>query len=622
MAINLTTFPMVYLALIIIIFASTCLAGPVQVDDNSSASPVTRWIQLYETIYKPSDVNNIISRSQLKSILIEMLVIEQKREFKSSLKSLIESRRFNINNFYYLFERSYESNLLLRRDNVTITDLLLQTFDHESNNCTQEYFKLLVDIISTFRHNPIAKALEENRQLQFKHCWHRLMRPVIASANLTLGSRALDPLEKLVLSTSPKANRLLQFRIDLSLAKYRKQSAWLAKYITKFLLNLSSKVDIDKFKRLIERPCASLVNETRAVTEDLLYLLKFTGYKKSYITAEHAFVLNRYLLCNRIIEDIEFIRLVVTKYENVAELDSASSSDTMHSAADDDHDEEEGYDDDVTMNSELMPPDPRLHMNYNLITQQPLSEQTILSNQQQQQQDRSIQLNAVDPNHPNAIVIRVVDTIGKGRQTKYLTMWSDGSETMEKKLYLLTYWPDRLKELLSKKAYDSRVRYEGRHRNDKKGEKSQLDQTDDVDEPAAKRQRLDPTSDIGETELGTDNTLADENIPTESRRKVVKIERTFGRGNSAKYLVVWSDNTMSLEKEPFLSSDYPDVLKSYRIHLRNRRQAAYNNRMAEKIARQRARLITLPHMTQLEPLPRQNPNSDQESNLDDKTKSS
>lgn len=540
--------------------------------------PITTWIGLRTQIYN-ENLKPQLEFDQLKPLLIEISAIEQTDAYKFALKPLIESGTYRINLYKQLLAIAFSDNVLSRPD-ATITDLLLQTFDYDSNDCTESYFNLLYAIQGTFSRSTIIDALHENHELQYRNCWHRLMEPVLASYSV-LGSRNRNFLDKLV--TSAHSNELIEFSLTPGSIKYRKESSRIGRKIARFLKRPSSMRNATEtmdyynkqFERFVYRPCSLLINEMKPIMVDVMKLLKLSFDKrKSFISVEQALFLNTYNQCFRVLNDTEtiksFIREFIEKTRKVSHnLILAHkpniSPESSENAIEDNSQKTKSVTDDMSINSSSN----QIGVNDNLITQQLIptidaQEPVINEAQIPVDESRKRKFGAQFP-----VVVKVDKCVGSGIMTRYPTIWSDGKTTMEEKEYLEEKWPEKLAEQLMEKTMLYRNRYKMRcdALNAEFYEQAKADL-----ENSKKHKRKSKSSDKQDEIKETDQSCELLDEPEQHRDKnlrVIEIGKGIGWAQAIRYPTIWSDGSETMESKPYLVKHWPE-----QYDLQQKKQAA------------------------------------------------
>lgn len=560
---------MFYLCLVVVcILASQCLAaGPGQntIDGNVSTSPgpLTRWINLNKKLYEENSDRPNYGPADLKIILDEMSQIEQTEAFKFGMKPLIESGSYQIKQYGQLVNQSYNSNLLIDPDQ-TITDLLLQTFDFDSNDCTIEYFSQLNEIHETFKQTPIAEALLDNREQQTLHCLHRFVGLLRANCNL-LGRRIRNLLNELQEKIYPNLSVLVDLSTDPNSKQYTDESNWISNEISFYLRDRQIGSDARqpgydyKFKHLILHPCKLLIDKTQSTMTEMLKLFKLTSIKKELIESQHSTILNRYNLCHRIIYHSDFIIPRVIQYtigsnNKRQRIEYKSAVDMlMEFLGRKDLDSSQNFPIDLNatpqMNSNEMDNESFPIYDSSLITQQlpqveiergELSQVSLPTNTEstQSKKDRT--------------VVRVERCIGKTFNARYPTHWSDGSITLESSSTLIRDWPAQYNAEVRRKACETQQRYMDRLMARAAGVPEPNSRINKMHKPnTRKRKRENIVRPM--IQPSTDITRSDD------QPKVVRIEKAIGRGSNAKYPTVWSDGRKSEEKKNYLIANWFDA---------------------------------------------------------------
>lgn len=523
---------------LISIFASVCIAGPIEEDATSSASPAIRWINLHRRIFDgPSEPR--IGIHQLESILRSMSLIEVT---ESDFKNLITLQGFQSNVYDDLIDKAYGLHYIEDRD-TTITSLLLRTFDLNWNHCTTEQFDLLDDIYKGFEQSPIHEALGVNRELQHKNCLRRLMDIMTASVSI-LGHNFRTRLDTLASSVYPTRNDIETSVDDPNSPTYEAESIRIAKIIAQFLKSSGSKSKdknfAHEFQQFVENPCELLIDTSIHVMTQIYGISRFCGIKRDSITNRQAIALNRYKLCDRIMADTEFIASYVIQFSMAQEeprfqlnprtIEQRSSGDLLI-------DKEKEKTKKKPSKRKRISTELRLGFNDDdgcdqLITQQmPLDDE---NSSMDMLPSRASEMSDVIQ------LAKIIGTHGKSVKTKYIVVWSDGVKSMESKAYLHAYWPDQLRTFLKRKAANHQARYIDRCLAKKTaillGPNTGLDETD---EPGQKRAR------------------ESNELP-----RVIRVGKTTARGLYATYPTYWSDGSKTWEKKDYLSLNWFDAWKN------------------------------------------------------------
>lgn len=538
------------------LFAVPCLATDPNKNTNEDVplSPVTRWFDLHRKILENGPRPNI-DRDEFQEILNEMKSIEQTDAYTIGIKPFDDIRGHPINHHRGLVNRCYAANLLQER-NATVTDVLLLTFDHDSNDCTKDFFDLLDDINESFADSQISYALYENRELQYKNCWTRFMESLMSTTSL-LGSRIRAPLNKLFKSVYPNSTGLITISDDRESLEFRAESTRIARKIAKFIEEQTSSdtqsnsmeyYDED-FQHLVEFPCSLLLNSTNYIMSNIFSMIKYCGNGRDFITSGHAMILNRYILCNRIMSDIDTVRLNVRQFTMIERRlpNYPISQQAIQPMI-------------TNLNPiETHQPSSLNEPNYEaLITQhQSFDEPAVVS--VQQTTTTTIPQIREQPGEYPARVLRVDKGVGKAKFTRYPTHWSDGSKTLETKKYLMAHWPDQLMVVLRRQAAANQARYL-RRQQARAGQ-----QQEDSQEPIT-------------LEFTPEYIASQSNDPTSTRR-VLSIGRGIGRGQWTKYPTIWSDGTTTYEKKAYLMQYWRPIWDSFYRGQRAENQARYELRL-------------------------------------------
>lgn len=528
--------------ILLVIFALPCSAVDTShgsVGDQAEVPPanvVDRYLNLHKQLY---DSTKILSVESLKEILEEMFSIEQTLEYQGSLKSsndLINHRHRD------LVSKFINAKLLVNK-NATVTELLLQTFEHGSNDCNAEYFSQLNEIYKEFKsYSAITKTLQKNRELQEKNCWTRFMDS-LSRLTMLLGTRARTSLNQFI--------SLVYVDLNKEVVLMHSNEMEHTRIARRVRLLLDSGQD---FRNLVEHPCKVLIETTKHLMYHINALLRYIGNnRRSFITNNHKLVLNRYMMCRLIIADLK---------PNLP-------SDQLALSDDDDESEEDELPD---VSTELTL---GLGMNEgtaNLITQTlPINSDidTLQSDNIEfpttkqskpiigvKRPRSAIEKSSDDSNfnlEPGSAVnkvIRIDRGIGRSNKITYPTHWSDGTISVEKRQFLASRWPDAWKQQNELQHLVNRARLEAR-----------------VRDRLSSRGQLNPR-------------------PISNDKTVTNIENGVGRGENIVYPTHWSDGTKTDEKKEYLAVHWPIAWMAHERNKKSERQARY---MAKKKAKKQSK---------------------------------
>lgn len=481
---------MLKLLLIGLLFLNPCLAVDLKNDPvkdikqqlASTDNVIARWIELHRQIYDEFSSPKL-NPMQIKANLLEMSSIEQTEAYRVGLRPLMEIKGFRSSYYQHLIDYYRDQNIL-KKQYVTITNILLRTFDYDINDCTLDYFELYEEIYKTFKKSPVAELLVENRRLQFKNCWQRLMESMVASS-LILGSELRSNLNELTKYVFPHQTEILIPSIDSTNDAYQEESLRIGKMIGNFLKNhIGKQTKIDyrhEFKFLIEHPCEMLIETTINVMKHIYAVLKFADNKKNEcITLGHTLLLNRYMLCDRILTDSEYMISIVMQFTKIISaypIMSPSYQKLLHNL---------GKRKSLNL---LQSDDYRHRMNSrnsfnNLITQHEQAEKSDIDGHNPNQIDTT-------KHYKNGkTIIKIERRVGMGVKTKYPTTWSDGTKTMETRAFLQAFYPNDLKNFIRNQIAETRARFIRRNLT-KSAESNVKGQVETVEQlPPSKRQMI------------------------------------------------------------------------------------------------------------------------------------
>lgn len=501
---------MIYLSFLLIIVPIPCLSvetnqNPLRYRPAPAPSPIGRWIELYRLMHEPSSTT--INLNQLDTILHEMSKLEQTEAFRIGLLPFDELLGIRINHYESLVCKAHEANFIINPD-ATVTNILLQTVERDSNDCTSEFFDLLEEIYETFRLTAITNALQENRALIHRDCWQRLMNISRASSRL-LGSRIKTPLNALSALVYPYQNGIVK---PTDLAKPSLEATEndrISKIIVEFLSFLKQTENFPNyriaFEHFVEYPCKSLINETKYLMHQVYSLLKFCYNMPELITKDDAIRVNRYMFCTRINADSETIR------SKVLQLIGESSS-----MIKDINDERHIIRDNLP---KILPIQDGMNRSESSL-QIPLS----IDNSRSRSNPRWFKKTLHKPTS---------DEISQINQFNIIDSSSEFND-----INLITqHVPSELDDLSLVEPSSS----------------ADIIQS----EPAAKRQKN--TNNIIEDDdnLQDAENLVEHQSGSECSKKVIEVLKGFGRGIYVAYLTKWSDGTTTMENKAFLEDNWP-----------------------------------------------------------------
>lgn len=502
---------------------------------TSLKSPLDRWLELYRQIYEDhGNATNAVNLANVKIILHEMLSIEQNDLNKSDIKPFDRVAGQQPIPFRSLVQKAYGLNLLDKPD-ATITELLLQTFKHDDNDCTESYLNSLKDIYMQFDRAPISKALQESHQLQLKNCLDRSRR-LLSTATVFLGTKVNDLLERLFVGLYPNSN---DFPVDLwsfndsQSDDQRNLSEQIIKKIAMYLTQQQQASDDSKLKHFVLHPCAMLISETKQIITKVLAMINLNKHEISSMNRDDAMVLRKYLLCHRIISVFTNPMTRLTDSGQIL-LTGSRPIDTTSV----------GHD--TNLQTRLIAnktPDTRgisteLKLGLNDNEQRSSANDQLITQQipcDLFEDDGNLQ--QTNPPHGNKqkYVVKIDKTNARGRNVAYTTHWSDGTTTMELKSHLMANWPDKLQELYEE-IYKSRP-----------------------DKMAQERTRM-KSSILPRREPAKIPLLP--NLINANLKRVISIDRCTGRGLGARYPTLWSDGTTSWESRNYLQTHWPNEFNS------------------------------------------------------------
>lgn len=558
---------MIFLVIITLFTTPSLAVLPSSISSGASSttisSTIAQWIDLYKQIY--DNTMPAVETMRIGTILTEMFEIEKTEPFKIGLRPLIESGWYRIDPFKQLVQRYNKTNFLNNRD-ATITDLLLRTFDHESNDCTADYFEKLADIYNHFLNRPIARGLQDNRELQYKNCWRRLMN-ILAASSMVLGSSVRNRLDDLALLAyfSPDDSLGLDCPVEISR---------IAEVLGQFLGVHADRTHVGdtwtQFHILVKQPCKVLIeSSSQQITDRIREISKLSGDNRHFITSEDASIIKRYMLCHRIMAMPEFILCDMIKHVDVTR-DHSHSNRLLELTADEIGNFPSRRSTGTTQINPSISTDLKLGFpiddSADLVTQQlpfDISEDKSCEDNRDRQEEMNDTAaepiladgteSGIQPKQ-NPKIVSIDKTVGMGMATRYITRWSDGSKTLERRQFLRKNWPQEMKAFHKKRKSAYNAKYLNNLAKENiscQPDPSRLIDQDRVD----KRRKL--SEEVTPYDAVESNNMVDDNT-----RVVVSVGKCKGRGVNAKYPTLWSDDTTSMESKSSLLADWPDQFNS------------------------------------------------------------
>lgn len=499
-----------------------------------SSTSIARWIDLHRKIFDVIQLPQTMSVDQIENSLKEMSTIEEDENFGShdQAASLHDDR------FKTILNKYVETKPVTSR-HATITNLLLQTFDYDSNECTEEYFEQLDDIYGDLEGSGVAQAFVHNRDLQWRNCWRRMMNS-LATSNMLLGSDVKKPLDELVAMAYPMPAEIVIPSVDSTGAIYTEESNRISGIIAQFLKAQTKQQDeLDykkEFKVSIKQPCEQLISRTKQLMMDIYKLFKIYADKSGVISPSDALIVNRYMMCRRIVADSVSIRSNISQYSNKMNVNEHN------------HDN-------------LNPPT-------GLITQHITSGldpcQSILRDATNAHSDTEDEPSAKRQRLEQQIGAKIyttpeigpglgfgqksVDKIsysyGRGQHAAYEILWSDGTSSLVSKAHLIANCPEHWDKYYKGRKYKNRLKYYAR-------------KTEKASTPRPTEAQF---------------------IPLDGPPIVIQIEAATSRGVQTRYPTHWSDGSKTMERREFLETHWngPWMEQVRRTELERRRRWVEN----------------------------------------------
>lgn len=510
---------MYYMFLLIIIataiFAAESTQNP---EDDQSSIVIARYSELV-TQFLGDSYNQMVSPEEIEKILKEMSAIERQRgAHKLNLKKLHELRSIFVDNHSDLVNKAYSQGILISKE-ANITDLLLQTFEFDLNSCNKEYYQLLDELHRDFVDMTVlSSTLVQNRETQIRNCWDRMMDSLSATSTL-LGLRYIQTLNVLTKSIIGDAKGIVLQPSATESMRSHELSVQLAKTIADLLMGTTRRSGVREFmksfKILIELPCKTLISKTREIMFDIYGIMAFIGLDEDFIADDDAINVNRYLICDRILADLGVISVKVLKFARGDSGDSDS----------------------------------------NLITQQTQLKTHDLTKKKRKREDFEAQSD--DNSDPNQTTfkeaIEIEHGIGRGRNIRYPTIWSDGSRSMETKDYLVKHWFELWHKHFCSRKNTNYHRYIAKLRAAKEIEQAQFKVDDENDDDDDHDECEDDHKKVKRSKVSSRSRAG----------RVMRIVKAIAQDGDIKYSTVWSDGTTTLEDKEYLIKNWIDRWVQY-----------------------------------------------------------
>lgn len=508
--------------LICILAASKHVVSHNQDLPAEQTSPEYRYMELRKQVYGLTLVPSQ-NFGHFMSLLLEMYSIERDKTFESRFKHYAQLNGYQFNDYKIWVDAFRRAGFLLQSE-ASMTKLLLQTFDFQSNECSEEYFGLLGQLQHAFENMAIYPALQENRRQQYRNCWDRLMN-ILGPANMLVGVKVGQHLDKLSSEICPNTRSILLQLTDQSQEKYRKDSLRYSRKIMQFLMSLKITHSFElNLEQLILKPCKLLVNKTYSIMLDVKRILK-SNTDEDFISSENVQILNRFILCERILADSEFISSTVLKVM-IAEIKTRQLDPQVDLSL-------EANEENLITRYENI--GTILNQQAAQVNPPQSTESSTKRRRIKKSQEVLIDREFVPD---DVIVVEIKRSVGAGRNTRYPTIWSDGRITKETKDYLVTHWQDAYDRQYHKQRAENQMRYLRR-----KGIKQVQESSDQVERR------------IGLNDQGHNNSQP---VPDMSRF-VTRIEEGVGYYPNIKYPTVWSNGDVTMESSEFLMKNWKDA---------------------------------------------------------------
>lgn len=291
-----------------------CLATNINQDESNRLlmNNSQKWEQIYEELFDSFIIKK--TSFEVEQKLSEMFELEESDELKSQMVDV--NSRFGD---YKMLEKSCHLNGLIVHSSQSLTETLLETFDQDSMNCSEENVKRLVKLSDLFEpQSDIHLNLMQNIDLLYQNCWLRYVN--ILEALTSLLSRQdlqiLDKIEQLIyfpeIMSKPyvimeAANDNVQ-DIELETVQYAQAIANVLQQLAQYRESQADANDdfvsqlLVDYETFIEAPCKRLVELGLDLQVSIISYISSIREQKRYMKQNQIDTVNRFKMCQLIIK--------------------------------------------------------------------------------------------------------------------------------------------------------------------------------------------------------------------------------------------------------------------------------------------------------------------------------
>lgn len=283
--------------------------------NNESGTPSSigdlesRWLQLFDLLFEDSG-SHALRPARVRSALMEMAELEKTIEIRGIESTHQDPLIRSSLSKYRTLVKSLAMRKILTSEEASLSSMLLQTFEIDSNNCYNNKMARLINLVHAMRSYPIQSTVMNNLENQYEACWARYMQALDLLTSI-LGERDLKVLIELTkrVHNEGETTLLLKNLADLADderdAELRRYTKLIARFVLRHFTEQNGKMPLNlegEFNRLLREPCEAFESVAEKLMRRIYKLMDTTGTR--FMTKDHANMLNLYRLCSRIIKDI------------------------------------------------------------------------------------------------------------------------------------------------------------------------------------------------------------------------------------------------------------------------------------------------------------------------------
>lgn len=281
---------------------------------------VEKWESLFRRLF--DNPNEILINNQVKQMLLDMNELEKTKEFKFALSVQARSK-INTLAIYEDLDRDVRGEKLTPNTEFSLTQVLLDTFDIDANNCLEYKLYRENGLVRMIVYMPIHAILQENLDAQRANCWQRLMTTLEETSNW-IGAKLLEPIDALMEKMELPDDKFIELAKPSTLT-YRNEEKFIARavathirdvYLDRSLIEPVDRINFaHEFTTLAKNSCSDLHLQTSDLVKRIMkWLSSISGdinAKHQFVLAEHYKLVNRNLLCSRFHTTSQLRKLVV-----------------------------------------------------------------------------------------------------------------------------------------------------------------------------------------------------------------------------------------------------------------------------------------------------------------------